>query len=248
MIVAGGDPEILARSVTDDYFYALGDATNLYNSTEELSTDIVHASRSIFWLKPDHIVIYDRATSKTEGRFKRFWLNFPAEATVDNRLTTMTTASGQQLAVTTLLPADAEISAELAELLEGEVALGELMKFRLKVEAPGGPADTRFLHVLQGLDAGIQPDVPILIESDSGSAFAGVGIAGWVVLFPVDPGVSVESLGYTAPAATRHIVTGLAPGSQWDVATEMAGDDVAITIQPGSSLLADDAGVLLIEM
>jgi hypothetical protein len=248
MIVAGGDPEILARSVTGDYVYALGDATNLYNSTEELSTDILHASRSIVWLKPDHIVVYDRATSNTEGRFKRFWLNVPAEATVADRLTMMTSPGGQQLAVTTLLPVDAEISAEPAELLEGEVALGELMKFRLRVEAPGGPADTRFLHVLQGLDAGSTPDVPTLVESESGAAFAGVSVAGWLVLFPVDISAGVDSLTYTAPAVTRHLVTGLAPGSQWDVATAPSGDGITITIQPGTSQAADDAGVLLIEM
>ena len=37
------------------------------------------ASRSIVWLAPDTIVVYDRAASKTDGRFKRFWLNLPAE-------------------------------------------------------------------------------------------------------------------------------------------------------------------------
>jgi len=248
MIVAGGDPDIIARSVTDDYFYALGDATNLYNSTEELSTDILHASRSIVWLKPDHIVVYDRAASRTDGRFKRFWLNFPAEATVDDRVTMMTTDAGQQLVVTTLLPVDAEIAAEPAELLEGEVALGEQMKFRLRVEAPGGPAETRFLHVLQGADAGVTPDTAVLIEGEGGSPFAGVSVAGWVVLFPVDATASVESLAYSAPAGTRHLITGLVPGSQWDAGAEPAGDGVVVTLQPGTTHTADDAGVLDIAM
>jgi hypothetical protein len=52
MLSPSGDPTILARSVNDDYVYALGDATNLYNSEYEGSLDILHASRSIVWLDP----------------------------------------------------------------------------------------------------------------------------------------------------------------------------------------------------
>ncbi|MEA2511323.1 MAG: hypothetical protein QOJ59_810, partial [Thermomicrobiales bacterium] len=113
-----GDPEIRAMGVESGYVYALGDATKLYNSEYESSLDILHASRSIVWLRPDHIVVYDRAASKTDGRFKRFWLNLPTEATVAGNASTMTAASGQQLVVTTLLPTDAAISTEPAEPLE----------------------------------------------------------------------------------------------------------------------------------
>lgn len=247
MIVAGGDPAILARSVGDGYVYALGDATNLYNSEVELSTDIVHASRSIVWLKPDHIVVYDRAESKTDGRFKRFWLNFPAEATVAGNVSTMTTAGGQQLAVTTLLPADAEIAAEPAETLEesGEVAMGEPMQFRLRVEAPGGPTVARFLHVLQGADAGVAVDPAIRIESSGGTPFVGAVAGTTAVLFPVDLGSDVSELTYTAPAGTTlHLVTGLVPGAGYEVVTQAAGSDVSVTIRPGSALIANDGGLL----
>ncbi len=243
MIVAAGDPEILALDLADDYLYAHGDATNLYNSEVELSTDIVHASRAVVWLKPDHIVIYDRAVTHTDGRFKRFWLNFPAEATVDGSIATITTPNGQQLAVTTLLPTDAEITAEVAEPLEesGEVAAGELMTHRLRVEAPGGPADVRFLHVLQGADGGTAPDAVTLIESEEGTPFAGVAVAGTAVLFPVDVDAVVESVSYTAPDAVRHLITGLEPGSGWDIAIDSSG---RVTIAPGSAQTANDAGVL----
>jgi hypothetical protein len=67
--VAAGDPTILALSVAPGYAYVHGDATNLYNSDYEGSTDILHASRSIVWLAPDMIVVYDRAASTTDGRF-----------------------------------------------------------------------------------------------------------------------------------------------------------------------------------
>ncbi len=251
MIVAGGDPTILARSIGDGYVYALGDATNLYNSEVELSTDIEHASRSIVWLQPDHLVVYDRAASKTEGRFKRFWLNLPAEATVAKNVSTMTTAAGQQLVVTTLLPADAEISAEPAETLEesGELALGEPMQFRLRVEAPGGPLETRFLHVLQGADAGIAADPVTLVESSAGTPFVGAVVAGTVVLFPVDAGVEVGELTYAVPTSTtRHLVTGLEPGGRYDVETQSANGDLSVTIRPGGAHHADDGGVLVVDV
>ncbi len=248
MIVAGGDPEILALSIADDYIHALGDATNLYNSTDELSTDIVHASRSIVWLKPDHIVIYDRAASRTGGRFKRFWLNFPADAVVDGTVTTMTTANGQHLAVTTLLPADAEIAVEPAEALEGEVAAGEPMMFRLRVEAPGGPTETRFLHVLQGADAGATADEVALVESSQGTPMTGAVVAGTAVLFPVAVGVAVESVTYTAPAGTvRHLVTGLVPGGGYEVEVQPVDGGFQVAIRSGTTQQADEGGVLVID-
>ncbi|MGC4108730.1 MAG: hypothetical protein QM753_20600 [Thermomicrobiales bacterium] len=251
MYVATGDPEILGLSIGDDYIYALGDATNLYNSEAELSTDVVHTSRSIVWLQPDHILVYDRATSKTEGRFKRFWLNLPATATVDGTVSTMTTATGQHLVVSTLLPADAEISAEPAEPLTdtGEVAVGEPMQFRLRVEAPGGPLNARFLHVMQGVDAGGAADAVALIESTAGTPFTGVVVAGTAVLFPVDLGIDVSDLVYTVPeATTRHLITGLVPGSGYDVETDTASGDLVVTIRTGTTEIADDGGVLLLNL
>jgi len=247
MIVAAGDPTILAMSVGDGYVYALGDATNLYNSEAELSMDIEHASRSIVWLQPDHIVIYDRATSTTEGRFKRFWLNLPAEAAVDGNVSTATTDGGQQLAITTLLPSDAAITSEPAEPLEdsGELALGEPMHFRLRVEAPGGPRDVRFLHLLQGVDPGATADEAALVESDGDGAFEGVVVGDTAVLFPVQVGAEPGELSYTVPAAAvRHLITGLVPGGGYDVVAEPAADGLRVTVRGGTTELADDGGVL----
>jgi hypothetical protein len=246
-----GDPVLLATRVTDDYVYALGDATNLYNSDYEASVDILHASRSIVWLQPDHIVIYDRAASKTAGRFKRFWLNLPTEGEVAENVTTMTTAGGQQLVVTTLLPADADITTEPAEPLEenGEPAQGEPMQFRLRVEAPGGPRDVRFLHILQGLDAGGAADTVTLIESSGGTAFAGAVVAGTAVLFPVEIGTEVTELTYTVPAgSSRHLITGLVPDAGYDIETEDANGERAVTIRAGSAQTADAGGVLVLNL
>jgi hypothetical protein len=250
MIVTAGDPEIVARSGGEGYFHATGDATNLYNSEAEISMDIVHASRSVVWLKPDHIVIYDRAESKTDGRFKRFWLNFPAEAVVDGTVTTMTTATGQHLVISTLLPADAEIATEPAEPLTetGEPAAGEPMLFRLRVEAPGGPTRARFLHVLQGVDPGGAANEVLLIESNGGTPYAGAVVGETAVLFPGDLGEVVRELTYTVPAAARrHLITGLVPGSGYDSETQVDGSRLVVTIRPGTGQTADDGGVLSLE-
>lgn len=247
--VAAGDPVILARSASEAYAYYLGDATNLYNSEYEQATDILHASRSIVWLPPDHIVVYDRAASLTEGRFKRFWLNLPALANVAGNVSTMTTELGQQLVVTTLLPADAEISSEPAEPLEQdqEPATNEPMQFRLRVEAPGGPSETRFLHLLQGADAGASIDQPILIES-VGATFAGVVVTSTAVLFPVGLSTTVEELTYVAPAETRrHLVTGLVPEAQYTVSLLQADGEQQLTIRPGAGVRTDSGGVLVFD-
>src|SRR5262249_6498176 len=105
-----GDPTLVAHSSGDGYVYALGDATNLYNSPYQHSTDVVQASRSIVWLKPDHIVVYDRAETHKPGRFKRFWLQLAAPPQIAGNRATVHTPGGQQLFDTALLPANAALS------------------------------------------------------------------------------------------------------------------------------------------
>lgn len=245
--VSQSDGQILAHSIQPSFVYALGDATALYNSIYELSTDILHASRSIVWLKPDHILVYDRAASKTAGRFKRFWLNLPANATVVGQRTTMALPSGQQLFVTTLLPADAAITVEAAEPLDANAEPAELdpIRYRLRVEAPGGPSTVRFLHVLQGADAGASPNAVALIQSDSGVPYAGAVVKDTAVLFPVDVDTAFTGMTYTAPGNTRvHLVTGLSPNAGYDVISQIVGSNLQVTIRPGTAYAADAGGVL----
>jgi hypothetical protein len=250
MLSPSGDPTIVARSVGDGYVYALGDATNLYNSEYEESVDILHASRSIVWLQPNTIVVYDRAASRTDGRFKRFWLNLPTEPTITGAVTTMTTASGQRLEITTLLPADAEISAEPAEPLEedGEPAVGEPMLFRLRVEAPGGPSAVRFFHVLQGVDADGDAAPVVALTSDD-RTFAGAVVGTTAVLIPVNMGREVTELRYTVPAETAtHLITGLTPEAGYDLLSSAGEDGIAVQLVPGSAYQADSGGVVAVTL
>src|SRR5206468_349641 len=140
-------PRILALGRGHGYTYALGDATNLYNARYYHLTGVRHASRSIVWLQPDVIVVYDRADTARPG-FKRFWLQLPAPAQVSGRQATVRTPGRQKLIVTSLLPVGATVGAQ-GPPVEDSPANEEPMKFRLRVAATGDPRSARFLHVLQ---------------------------------------------------------------------------------------------------
>jgi hypothetical protein len=255
----GGDGRILAQSVQPGYVYVLGDATRLYNAPAANSTDVLHASRSVVWLKPDRIVIYDRATTKTDNRFKRFWLNLPTVPQIEGERATMQTDGDQKLVVTTLLPVNAERKAFAAANEpdpndpRGEApAAGEPMKAKLMVAAPGDPADARFLHVLQAADTATTPDPTRLITS-VGTPFAGAQVGAQVVLFSVSlmsPDTPEITLTYTVPrAAEDHMITGLEPDRTYDVAIDAASQlESTITVRtatgPGTHR-ADHGGVLV---
>lgn len=245
----GGDPEWLAHSFGNGYTYASGEARNLYNNPAAQSTDILEAKRSVLWLQPDTIVVYDRAASKTAGRFKRFWLSLPAAPVINDKRATVTTAGGQQLVIDTLQPVNADLSVS-SQAPNGygynETAQGESMTHRLKVEAPGGPATVRFLHVLQGLDGGVTAGPATLIESSSGPPFTGAVVNDTVVLFPVEWGAAFSGVTYNAPAGVnQHLITGLAPNAGYDVTQQLVNGQVQVTITPNGSLFTTDSGGVL---
>ncbi len=246
-IAPAGDPRILAQSSGSAFVYVLGDATANYNSLYENVTDITHASRSAFWMQPDHIVIFDRASSKTPGRFKRFWLNLPSMPAISGHSARMTTASGQQLFVTSLLPQDAVLTAETApDEASGTPANLEFIKYRLRVEAPGGPQSVRFLHVLQGADAGASASPVTRLDS---GAFTGVLVKNVAVFFPNDLSAPISGFVLTVPSSTLTIrVTGLTPEGNYAVTKRTIGTNEEVTVTAGNVLRADSGGVLTINL
>lgn len=247
-LVAAGDPILLAHSANATFAYALGDATNLYNSASEKATDVAHASRAIVWLKPDHLFVYDRAETKTAGRFKRWWLQLPRPATISGARATMLTAAGQQLFVSALLPANAVMTAanDNEQHIEDTAAANDPMKVRLRVDAPGDPRSARFLHVLQGADAGASADPAAVIRSED-AMFEGAVAHGAAVLFPVALGAPMTQMAYVVPAdVTRHLITGLTPGAGYTAQTAPVAGGIRVTVQSGGAQAADSGGVLLI--
>lgn len=243
--VGDGDEKILARSLTKRYVYVHGDATSMYNSRGENSRDVRDASRAILWIKPDHILIYDRAETSKAGRFKRFWLHSQAKASISGRRATLTSPRGQHLYVNTLLPKSFTSGSTLTG---GDPADGEPMKYRLKVEASGDPAKVRFLHALQGADKGVAAQTAKLIASTaSGSRFHGVEIGRYAVLFSYDRApAKVRSLDYeVSSTALEHFITGLAPNAGYTVSGVRSGSGLRVSVTAGGKTKADSGGVLV---
>lgn len=244
---SNGDGILHTYSFGDGYTYILGDSSTLYDSNVLQSTDIVHVSRALVWLQPDFLIVYDRADTATKGRFKRFWLNTPTRAEITGNRATVTTAQGQHLFVTTLLPLNAAITSESAEPLPDQVARDEPMEFRLRVQAPLDQTSVRFLHVLQGADAGARPASLTLIESKDDTKYSGVVVGTIAILFREQEFTPFSSVTYTVPAnTTAQLVTGLRPNGDYDVKIQNVNDKIQVTITNGGTSRADSGGVLLI--
>jgi hypothetical protein len=246
---SAGDPTVQISSGSG-WVYAYGDATNLYNRPDQNAADsamdVAHASRSVAWIAPDHVVVYDRATTLTAGRFKRWNLTFVAQPTVAGKVATATTAGGQRLTLTSLLPAAAKLTVSAAESFN-RVADLEPTQYRLVVEDPASPKDVRFLHVLEAADAGASVGLVKLVQSASGTPFQGASIPGAVVMFPVDPSAPFTGTSYVAPAgAALQLVTGLTPGAGYAVSVTRGSGGASVRVEPGGSLAADAAGVLVV--
>jgi hypothetical protein len=238
-----GDPSIVAHSSGGGYVYATGDATALYNSDHENVHDVMHASRSILWLQPDHVVVYDRTQSAVDNRFARFWVQTPNEPRIDGTAAVASTDRGQQLSITSLLPTGSKLSSDDGgATVEENGANGDPMKFRLAIEAPPG-RDNRFLTVLQGADPAALLDNPTLVRSNDGTEFEGAAVAGTLVLFTKSPSDEFGGVSFVRPGGvTRTFVTGLEPGGMYSV----SASGQSVTITTGGTTRAEDGGVLVI--
>ena len=247
---SAGDP-VTISSVQTAYDYLYTDMTELYNrpspwSPANAALDILHASRSIIWLKPDYIVVYDRDTSQHPG-FKTFNLALTTQPVVNGNVITSTTPGGQNLHITPLLPANSAYSASSIVGLMNPIADLEPSTSLITLQDPTDPTDTRFLHVLQGTDAGGAATPATLFHQTSGTLMDGALFATNAVLFVVDSTVLFNGVTYTTPStATNHYVTGLVPGAFYSVASAATVGGVAVTITPSGATgyQADAAGVL----
>lgn len=247
-LYSAGDPPPPVFSLGDGYLYIFGDSTNLYNSEYEELRDVQHVSRSILWLQPDTVVIYDRAATSGENQNKSFWLNLPENATVDGTMTSMTTANGQQLVIHTLQPTGASIQVNaLQDEPSGAPANFEPMHYRLHVTDSSNPSAIRFLHVLQGADAGVASLPVSHITSTAGTPYEGAIVGDTAILFIQSIDTPFDTTTYSVPTGVRQIVTGLAPSTAYDVAIENQGEVQLVTLTLGTSVVTDAAGVLIIQ-
>ena len=248
---SAGDP-VTVTSSGKGYVYAATNMTPLYNRPDfwddtQSAVDITQAQRSIFWLNDDFIVVYDRATSKHAGLFKRFNLSLVTNPSISGKTAVETMADGQRLVINTLLPADATITAREADTDLNPIADLEPTKYVMTVEDASNPSDTRFLHVLQGMNHGLDADGVASFKSSSGTEFDGAQIGSMAVLFihytsQTGPFASTT---YTVPSTVNSSwVSGLKPSTGYTVTRTVTGSAVKVTISAGGATMSDAAGVL----
>ena len=238
------DGAIVARSEGPGFVAVTGDATGLYNASAVGARGVEHASRSLVWLPPDHLVVYDRVATAKDGRFRRFFLQTPGVSTVSGNQATVATQR-QRLHVTTVLPVGAKLAAEAyvpGSSWETKPANDEPMTGTLRVEPAKPERETRFLHVLEATDGA--PAQTALHVKAEGGAFEGAAFSKRVVLFPVTLEAPPAKLEYVAPAGSRHLVVGLERSTGYSTAIAAGKAMVKVTIAKGGAAKTDSAGVL----
>lgn len=252
--LSSGDPVTIA-STGPGYVYASSDLTKLFNrpnywTPSAGATNITQATRSILWINNDYIVVYDRATSLNPGLFKRFSLSLVTNPSLNGNVATETLASGQKLFVQSLLPNNPSLTGAFAAGNLNPIAQLEPTKYILTVEDPGKPADTRFLHVLQGADPGASMVPAAYSRSASGTAFDGAVFGTLAVYFPVASSGSFAGTALPVPSGVHTvIVAGLAAKSPYTVVTQTGASGRLVIVTPGvAGAVADSAGVLTLSL
>ncbi len=247
---AQGDP-VTNTSNGANYVYADSDLTKLYNrpnqwTPADSATNITQATRSILWLNNDYVVIYDRATSQNTGLFKRFNLNFVTNPAINGNVATQTLSSGQKLFVQTLLPTNPTISSTFAAGGLNPIALMEPTQFILTVEDSTKPADTRFLHVLQGADAGGIMVSAVRVTNTQGTAFDGAAFGNTAVFFPTFTGGVFTTTTFSVPLSVHNmVITGLAANTNYTFVATPGINSTLVTVSVSSAgASTDSAGVL----
>jgi hypothetical protein len=231
-------PSLLAATV---------DLTPLYQSTYEGSTQVGHVSRSVVWVKPDHLIVYDRATALADGRWKRVYVQTPAQVSARGKQAIARSPGGQELVVTQVLPEAGSLAVDAIDrAADEEAAQGEPMKRRLRAEAPARGLDARFLHVLQGVDGGGSSDAVERVEARGAVPTDGVVLRGTSYVFLRSLGPAPRELAFAAPSGTgHHVVVGLAPHGRYDISVASEGGKAVVTVRAGKAREADAAGTLV---
>lgn len=245
-----GDPTTISSN-GPGYVYASSDLTPIYNrpnlwTPSQAAMDITQATRSIVWLNNDYVVVYDRAASAHTGLFKRFNLSVINNPTIQGNVAVETLNSGQQLFVQTLLPAAPSITAAYTAGNLSPIAQMEPTRYILTVEDPNRPAVTRFLHVLQGADAGTGMVAATYLQSTQGTAFDGAVFGNSAVFFPTQANASVTTTNFLVPSSVHTLLlTGLNPGSGYGLSVQSGSNGTQIVLTPGGTgATADSAGLL----
>lgn len=165
LYVSSADPSQPIVTDGDGYVAIHGDMTSVYNSQYENVTGVTGVARSIVWLKPDVIVIFDTVQTESAG-FKRFNLNLGTSGVVEANRASVATSGGQQFVITALLPAGAVLNlVEVPDEVSSAPAEGEFMRYRFTSSTQDEVTEATFVHVLVGADAGaVLPEIELVSD------------------------------------------------------------------------------------
>ena len=248
-----GDPSV-TLSANDNWSYALFDATNLYNHPDwwtaaKNATDVTGAGRSIVWLKPDHVVVYDRADSAAANEFKRFNLVLMNAPTINGQ-TARIVSNGQALTVQSVMPPTTTVHEQHVWTTSPSQEVNAVSQLdtsydRLVIEDLANPTSIRFLTLLQGSDAAASADIGYPIHSIAGATFDGVYFTDTDVVFPASLGQIGSGTTYQVPnGVTKHLITGLTPGAGYAVTITPGASLTTVAVGPGTTYTADVGGVI----
>ncbi|MCX6153426.1 MAG: hypothetical protein NT007_04620 [Candidatus Kapabacteria bacterium] len=245
--MSNGDPYTIASFGTN-YTNVQSDLTQLYNSRN--AQDLQHASRSIVWVKPDNLFIYDRIKTKVSGRFKRFNMVLTELPEINEKNASITTAKGQKLYYQNIFPENAVVTERHNWLTDPfdeyhNIGEDEICKYRIVVEDTA--ADMRFFNCLQSTDAGgIAPHYDI-IKSSNFSNFEGILVdKKYIVLFPryLDDNGDFEFLLSLRPDNILFYIAGMKPNTPYLVNYIYDGLNYRVNVKFGAGIVSDSTGLL----
>jgi hypothetical protein len=258
---AGFTPSPLFSSAPN-FVYEYFDQTVPHNNSRPyhfVTSDVLHASRSLIWLKPDILVYYDQGLSRSQGMFKRDSFNFTAEPAIAGNVATVVDAgSKQNVYLTTVLPTADHFSSmacayasNVGDCVGTDASrFGDESAFLYQVTDTSVPLAAHFLSVLEGTDKG-GARTPVALVQGSGAALDGVTVGNTAVLFRRATSSSeTEFVGSndSVPATVvQHYVAGLAPYTTFGVEARVSGGKVDVTVTKrcgGVCLKTDGAGLL----
>jgi hypothetical protein len=260
---AGGFSSSPLFSSGPTYVHEYFDQTEEHNDTLQNhfpASDVLHASRSLVWLKPDIVIYYDRGISRSAGMFKRDSFNFTAEPNVSGQVVRVVdSVNKEQTFLTTLLPMGSSFSAsvcaygsKVGDCEGGDVSRGgDESAFLYQVTDTSVPKATAFLSVMEGTDPGGSRTPASLVEGN-GTALDGVEIGNSVVLFKKVPAgfdSGFVSSSYSVPASiVNHYISGLEPGTNYGVEAHVSGGKMDLTVSKrcaANCVATDNAGMLV---
>jgi hypothetical protein len=245
-----------------NFVYEYFDQTYPHNNHREYhspTSDVLHASRSLLWLKPDILVYYDQGLSRSQGMFKRDSFNFTAEPAIAGNVATVVDAgSKQNVYLTTVLPTADHFSSmacaygsNVGDCTGSDVSKGgDESAFLYQVTDTSVPLAAHFLSVLEGTDKGGARTSVGLVQG-GGTALDGVILGNTAVLFrrtTTSSETEFVSSNYSVPmTVAQHYVAGLAPYTTFGVEARVSGGkvDVSVTKRCGAVCLKTDVGGLL---